>query len=312
MTTVISTYIDSLQEKIINLIPQLPSQFIVFNADQPFKNNYSTYFIKLFNAIKKNVMFYAIGIDDLENILILFNVLFQEYFVYFQNYFILLKNDETVTYLTAIIQPMNSLILLLKRSIQNFRIYGNLISIEDNTTLNSLILQIQNLLNASNPLDYNDTFSNIEETNNKSILLYPPALLNTCLAVESFFQEQDPDTFCTNINIISYKPFSIIKKPDDLLVKKHRNSVSLLHHCKNLWQLSQISKKDKKKNYNKYMFVLAELVQKKQDFNFNLHPKETVGILIHADKWEKQESKWTINYYDQLTKPFEKKVLIVS
>jgi hypothetical protein len=34
--------------------------------------------------------------------------------------------------------------------------------------------------------------------------------------------------------------------------------------------------------------------------------------LIHADKWEKQESKWIINYYDQLTKPFEKKVLIVT
>lgn len=307
MTTVISTYIDSLQEKIINLIPQLPSQFIVFSDVQHFKNNYSRYFIQLFNAIKKNIMFYAITIDDLDNILIFFNMLLQEYFVYFQNYFIYVKNDQIVKYLISIIQPMNTLVLLLKQSIQNFRIYGNLISIEENSILNSLILQIQKLLSASNPLEFNDTF-----TNNKAILLYPPALLNTCLAVESFFQEQDPDTFCTNIDIISYKPFSIIKKPDDLLVKKYRNSVSLLHHCKNIWQLPQIVKKDKKKNYNKHMFVLAEIVQKKQDFNFNLHPKETVGILIHTDKWEKQESKWIINYYDELTKPFEKKVLIVS
>jgi len=61
------------------------------------------------------------------------------------------------------------------------------------------------------------------------------------------------------------------------------------------------------------MFVLAELVQKKQDFNFNQqHPKDTIGLLVHTDKWQKQESKWKINYYDQLTKPFEKKVLIVT
>jgi len=236
MTTVISTYIDSLQEKIININSNLPEQFIKFNAAQPFKNNYSQYFIKLLNAIKKNIMFYAIGIDDLENISIFFNILFQDYFVYFQNYFILLQNDETVTYLTAIIQPMNSLILLLKRVIQNFRIYENLISIEENTTLNNLIQLIKNQLNTSNPLDYNDTFSNIQQTSNKTTVLYPPALLNTCLAIETFFQEQDKDVYRTNINIISYKPFSIIKKPDDFLIKKKYNSVTLLHQCKNLWQ----------------------------------------------------------------------------
>jgi hypothetical protein len=312
MTTVISTYIDSLHEKISNLIPQLPYEFIVFNTVQPYKNNYSKYFIKLFNAIKKNIMFYAININDLENISILFNILFQDYFVYFQSYFILLKNDEIVTYLTSIIQLMNSLILLLKRSIQNFRIYGNLISIEDNRTLNNFIQQIKYQLNASNPLDFNSTYNNIEGTNNKSILLYPPPLLNTCLAVESFFQGQDPDTFCTNINIISYKPFSIIKKPDDLLVKKYRNSITLLHDCKNLWLLSQISKKDRQKDYNKYIFVLAELVQKKEDFNFGNSPKEKFGILVHADKWHKHELKWNINHYDQLKKPFEKKVFIVT
>lgn len=313
MSTVIVNYLIVFRIQILEIVSKLPKTFINFNLNQYYGIEiYSVYFSLLFRSIQNNILFYTLSVNDLENVSLFFTIFLDEYFDYLQNYFIITKNSDAVNYLLSITTVMKSLILELASCIQNYKSDGTIISISQNDNLNSRISTIKKVLIRSDPLEYSHIYSEISDSaqsSNSNPINNSSNILNQLLYVQTFFDEQEPPLYCKNILIQSYKPFSVIKNITDLIPKHPQKNIQLLSKCKNIYDLPPLPNFCGEKQY---MFVLAEYSKKEDDFSFSSIAKGMIGLLVHADKWKENVSKWFVHNYTLIDKPFQKKVFIVS
>lgn len=313
MATIITNYLNVFRTQLLDIISKLPKTFINFDQNRYYRIEiYSVYFSQIFRSIQRNILFYTININDLENILLFFNLFLDDYFQYFQNYFTFMKDSTAVNYCLSITSLMKTLILSLNSYIQNYKSDGSIISITQNNYLNTIILDIKKILIRSDPLEFSHIFSEIKDNNSQaSTFNQPPSnILNQLLYVQTFFDEQEPQMYTKKICIYSYRPFSLVRKISDLIPKPIQKVVKLISKFKNFYNLPRLNCNGE--NLKQYMFVLAEYDNTSDDFNFLKTQKDRIGLLVHVDKWNKNDFKWYIENYIMVNKPFQNKVFIVS